>query len=154
MAEFFDFPGRGVPAWTEVNTGASRAYAVEGGCFVIAPTAIVSPEMSEIMCDTDTKKALLAVGGGYAQIYAPDGQMISNTLAPEEEGLVYADIDLGMISLAKGPADPAGHYSRPDVTRLVLDRRPRDAMSVLSSDSPARDATNELPEEEPDLKAV
>ena len=151
---FSIFPGGAYQLGPEVNTGASRAYAVEGGCFVIAPTAIVSPEMSEIMCDTDTKKALLAVGGGYAQIYAPDGQMISNSLAPEEEGLVYADIDLGMISLAKGPADPAGHYSRPDVTRLVLDRRPRDAMSVLNSDSPARDATNELPEEEPDLKAV
>jgi len=31
-----------------------------------------------------------------------------------KEGIVYADLDLGMISLAKAAADPAGHYARPD----------------------------------------
>ncbi|MGP9791593.1 carbon-nitrogen hydrolase family protein [Roseinatronobacter sp. NSM] len=145
---FSIFPGGAYQLGPEVNTGASRAYAVEGGCFVIAPTALVSPEMSEILCDTDTKKALLTVGGGYAQIYAPDGQMISNMLAPDQEGLVYADINLGMISLAKGPADPAGHYSRPDVTRLVLNKAPRDAMLILDADSPARNVADEAPEDE------
>lgn len=144
------FPGGAYQLGPEVNTGASRAYAVEGGCFVIAPTALVSDEMSQIMCDTDTKKALLTTGGGYAQIYAPDGQLISNVLAPDEEGLVYADIDLGLISLAKGPGDPAGHYSRPDVTQLVLNKAPRSAMTVLEAQSPARDAAHELPEEEED----
>lgn len=110
--------------------------------------------MFEIICDTDTKKALLSVGGGYAQIYAPDGQLIINTMAPEEEGLVYADIDLGMISLAKGPADPAGHYSRTGVTCLVLDHRPRGTMSVVSSDSLACDGSDELLEEGTDPNAV
>ncbi|MHA6620020.1 hypothetical protein [Pseudonocardia sp. DLS-67] len=47
-------------------------------------------------------------------------------LAPDVEGIVYADLDLGTISLAKAAADPAGHYARPDVTRLLLNKTPGD----------------------------
>jgi len=106
----------------EVNTAASRVYAVEGGCFVVAPCATVSREMVELLCTDDAKKAMLLPGGGFARIYGPDGQMLHEPLAEDAEGLVYADLDLGMISLAKAAADPAGHYSRPDVTRLLLNK--------------------------------
>jgi len=40
-------------------------------------------------------------------------------------GVVTADIDLSMIAYAKAVADPAGHYSRPDVTRLMLNAKPQ-----------------------------
>ena len=51
-----------------------------------------------------------------------------------EEGLLYAEIDTGMIPLAKAAADPAGHYSRPDVTRLLLDKRPRQRVVQVGQD--------------------
>ncbi len=117
----------------EVNTAASRVYAVEGGCFVLAPCATVSPEMVELLCTDDTKRALLQPGGGHARIFAPDGQEIAERLAPDAEGLLYADLDLGTISLAKAAADPSGHYARPDVTRLLLNKTPGDRVVPFSA---------------------
>ena len=74
------------------------------------------------MRDDPGKKQMLLAGGGFARIYAPDGQPMHATLPEDQEGMVFADIDLGMISLAKAAADPAGHYARPDVTRLLLNK--------------------------------
>ncbi|HVO06494.1 MAG TPA: carbon-nitrogen hydrolase family protein [Burkholderiaceae bacterium] len=122
----------------EVNNAASRIYAVEGQCFVIAPCATVSKDMIGLLCGDDPmKKQLLLEGGGFAAIYAPDGQLMHEPLPEQAEGLVYADIDLGMISLAKAAADPAGHYARPDVTRLLLNRTPGDR--VVVRDAPAQE---------------
>ncbi len=119
----------------EVNNAASRIYAVEGQCFVVAPCATVSASMIEMLCGNDpAKRQLLLEGGGFAAIYAPDGQLICESLPEGQEGLVYADIDLGMISLAKAAADPAGHYSRPDVTRLLLDKTPGDRVIIRHRD--------------------
>jgi len=35
---------------------------------------------------------------------------------------------LGKIAYCKAAADPAGHYSRPDVTQLLLNKRPQSAV--------------------------
>src|SRR5690606_1170237 len=69
----------------EVNTSASRIYAVEGGCFVIAPCATVSEEMVELRCTDDTKRALLQPGGGHARIVGPDGSLLHEPLPPDAE---------------------------------------------------------------------
>lgn len=106
----------------EVNTAVSRVYAVEGQCYVIAPCATISEELIEEICDTPAKRELIRAGGGHARIFAPDGRLISEILPEDQEGLIFAEIDLGLIPLAKAAADPAGHYARPDATRLLLSR--------------------------------
>ena len=90
------------------------------------------------------ERPLLLAGGGFSAIYAPDGQLMHEPLPEAEEGIVYADLDLGMISLAKAAADPAGHYARPDVTRLLLNKTPGDRVVVRAT------PTSELgPDDEP-----
>ncbi|MCK9796261.1 carbon-nitrogen hydrolase family protein [Pseudomonas sp. MAFF 302030] len=106
----------------EVNIAASRVYAVEGQCFVLAPCAVVSPAMIDLLCDTEAKHSLLQAGGGHARIFGPDGSDLATPLGEHEEGLLYATLDPAALIYAKAAADPVGHYSRPDVTRLMLNR--------------------------------
>jgi aliphatic nitrilase len=126
----------------ELNNAASQMYAAEGQCFVLAPCATVSKEMVDMLCTDDMKKQLLRVGGGFTRIYAPDGSPMGQVIPEDQEGIVSADIDLGMISLAKAAADPSGHYARPDVTRLLLNRTPGDR--VVSRPTAATEAGEEV----------
>ena len=109
----------------EVNNSASQIYAVEGGCFVLAPCGLVDQTMQDILCAEDSQRQMLQLGGGAARIYGPDGRQLGNTIPEQEEGLVIAEIDLGVISLAKSITDPVGHYSRPDATQLILNKERR-----------------------------
>ena len=104
----------------EMAIAVNKVYAIEGACFVIAPTAVVSQEMIELLCDTPEKHDLIRVGGGHTVIFGPDGAPLADKLDEHEEGIMYADIDLGTISIAKNSLDACGHYARPDITRLLF----------------------------------
>lgn len=120
----------------QANNAASQVYALEGQCYVLAPCATVSREMLEMLIDADSKAPLLAEGGGFAMIYGPDGAPLCEPLGEKEEGLLYADVDLGLISVAKAAYDPVGHYSRPDVFRLLFNRNPSALVQDFEQEPP------------------
>jgi nitrilase len=132
------YAGKAYALGPELNTAVSQVYAAEGQCFVLAASLVVTEAIQDLICDTDFKRELLPIGGGTARIFAPDGQSIAPPLSPEQEGLIYADIDIDMISLAKAAADPAGHYSRPDVFSLTADRSRRRLVDNVSAPSAPR----------------
>lgn len=120
----------------EVNNAASMIYAVEGGCFVLAPCAVISQQMFDLLCDTPRKAHLLnprtdGPGGGFTVIYGPDGRALCEPLAEDQEGILYANLDPDLITLAKAVADPAGHYARADAVRLVVNRSKRQVMTEI-----------------------
>ncbi|MEA5360204.1 carbon-nitrogen hydrolase family protein [Amycolatopsis sp., V23-08] len=134
---FSVYRGAATALGPEVNTAASRVYAVEGQSFVLAPCAVVGPAAHELFCDTETKRQLLALGGGFARIYGPEGSELAEPLPETEEGLLFADLDFSLIAIAKSAADPAGHYSRPDVFRLHVNLAPAPRVVHAPAEEPA-----------------
>jgi hypothetical protein len=61
---------------------------------------------------------------GHSAIFGPDGRLLAGPL-DDEEGVLTATANLGTVLVHKMVADHGGHYARPDVFRLVVDRRPR-----------------------------
>lgn len=53
-------------------------------------------------------------------IYGPDGKELVEALAPDEEGILQADVLLSDIDYSKGLLDPVGQYSRPDMLSLLV----------------------------------
>ena len=132
------YQGKAYALGAEINTAVSQVYALEGGCFVIAATSVMTKAHQDMLCETETHRDLLPLGGGASMIFGPDGSPLCKPLRPDEEGLLYADIDLGLIALAKAAADPVGHYARGDVFRVYLDSSPRSALEGNAPQSPPR----------------
>ncbi len=122
-----------------VNNAVTRAYAVEAQCFVLAPCQVTTQETVDRFCQTDETRALFKAGGGFARIYGPDGSEIATPLPEDQEGLLYADIDMTAITLAKVGVDSVGHYARSDVTRLQINRTRRRPMVDLSDEDIQRE---------------
>lgn len=114
----------------EVSTALSRVYAVEGQCYVVAPTSIIDDATLAAIGDRSGSTAPFRAGGGFTMIYGPDGRPLNEPVPENEEALVMADIDLDLIGFAKIAADPVGHYSRPDVLRLWLNAAPAPCVEV------------------------
>ncbi len=69
----------------------------------------------------DLDKGLESLTGG-STIFGPDGDIIAGPLE-SEEAILYADIDVKRVNEERMRLDPGGHYGRPDVFRLVVDRK-------------------------------
>jgi predicted amidohydrolase len=112
-----------VAAWPQVkemNLVASRHYAFEGRCFVIACGAIMkASELPDELETVDSIGAESFVLNGGSAIIAPDGSMLAGPVF-NEETILTADLDLSRIAEESMALDVTGHYYRPDVFDFKL----------------------------------
>lgn len=128
--------GKGVQVWLAPTADSRDAWqatmrhiALEGRCWVLGCNQFVTKDMypadlpeHELLA---SQPEIMSRGGSV--IVSPLGEVVAGPLW-DEEGILYAEIDLDEVSRAKLDFDPVGHYARPDVFRLIVDERDKRAV--------------------------
>jgi len=111
----------------------TRFIAKEGRSFVISAAGLMRPD--DFPAHTPHRDLILAgevqpfLANGGSCIAGPDGQWV---LPPhiEAETLLVAEIDHRRVREERQNFDPSGHYARPDVTRLTVNRRRQSTLEI------------------------
>lgn len=122
------WPG-GMPGIVGIIDAAIRQYAFESQTFVINSTSILTREIIDAL-GRGGSVSKLEPGAGYTAIVDPRGQFVAGPAPPDEETVLQADLDLRRIADAKAIVDSCGHYARPDVVRLQVQRDPRRPLEI------------------------
>lgn len=109
---------------------AVKALCIENKCFAIFSTLVINECTLDAVCEG--KPELIAkmptaiagrggIGGGAARIINPLGQVISESLDPFTEGIVYADIDLYECMKGKMICDVHGNSMKANCLKFSID---------------------------------
>lgn len=128
-----------VAAWPTVREShqiASRHYAMEGRCFVLAAGLVQTRDdlfdgLERVGGNAEARELLETIPGevlnrGGSLIAAPDTRVIAQ--AGEGEETLLAELDLGEVSAGLTNLDTDGHYARPDVFELRVDTQAKDGV--------------------------
>jgi nitrilase len=103
-----------------------RHIALEGRCFVLSANQYARRSDYPDDYPIDAAPDEVLIGGGSC-IVDPFGEVIAGP-ARDGEAILSTDLDLTQIPRGKFDLDVVGHYARPDVFRLVVDRAPKAAV--------------------------
>jgi len=112
------------PTVHEMHQVASRQYAFEGRCYVLAAGSVMRaadlpPELEPHPAKVPAADSWVMRGG--SAIIAPDGSYLAGPVYDTPTVLV-ADLDLGRVREERMTLDVTGHYHRPDVFAFEVRR--------------------------------
>jgi len=125
------------PTWDEGDMWLStmRHIAAEGRCWVLGNGSSMRgkdfprdfPNRNKLYPDLEAW-----LNPGDSVIVNPFGKIVAGPLH-EKHGILYADCDPARASAAKRTLDVAGHYGRPDIFRLEVNREARAPVDFAGS---------------------
>jgi nitrilase len=114
------------PTWDngEVCLATLRHIAREGGCWVIGTATAL--QGSDVPADFPDRDRLFKpeewINDGDAVVVKPSGIVEAGPLH-REKGVLYAEVDMEAVGRARRSLDVSGHYSRPDIFSLSVNRK-------------------------------
>jgi nitrilase len=106
--------------------------AREGGCWVVSCGSALQardipdafPGKGELFRNPDEW-----INPGDSVVVAPGGKIVAGPLH-EERAILYAEIDLERVGVARRSLDVVGHYARPDLFELRVNARPQTVVEL------------------------
>ena len=110
----------------------TKFIAKESRSFVVSVSSLMSKK--DFPADTPHLDKILAnapdnIANGGSCIAGPDGEWV---IAPvlDKEGLIINTIDFNSVLEERHNFDPVGHYSRPDITKLSVNRERQSIIDI------------------------
>lgn len=120
------------PGSVGLTRDITRFIAREGRVFSLAAGSLLSPtDIPDSFPLAEESRTGHWFDGGSA-VAGPDGEWLVEPRSGDE-GLVIADVDVTRVREERQSFEPAGHYGRPDIFRLSVDRR-RHAVASFSDE--------------------
>ncbi|UOM35729.1 carbon-nitrogen hydrolase family protein [Acuticoccus sp. I52.16.1] len=124
------------------------AHAFEAKVFNIVSSAVVDATMEAAIerLGADAVRILKDTPQGASMVLGPDAEPVGDVMTGDE-GLLYADIDVGLTVEPKQFHDVVGYYNRFDIFRLEVDAAPREPIAITAGEGRSYPYDGEL---EPD----
>jgi nitrilase len=111
----------------------TRFMAMEGRSYVLSVSGLMHP--SDIPEGTPHREAIISqnedfFANGGSCVAGPDGNWLVEPVAGEEM-LITAELEHKRVREERQNFDPAGHYARPDVLRLTVNRRRQSTIDLV-----------------------